>query len=65
MTYLSRDKFLVQYINSEYALGRCLCDGEYIEYAYYIRLLNVDKKGREWGQGYYKNNPNPSAKQIN
>lgn len=45
-------------------LGRYLDDSDSVFYATYSRLFgNIDENGREWGQAYYKNNPD-KAEQI-
>ena len=46
-------------------LGRYLNDGNSILYSYWCRLSNCDEQYREWGQGYFRINPNESAKCLN
>lgn len=43
-------------------LGRYLNDGDSVLYEHWCRLSNCDEQYREWGQGYYRINPNESAK---
>ena len=46
-------------------LGRYLNDENSTLYGYWCRLSNCDEQYREWGQGYFRLNPNESAKCLN
>jgi hypothetical protein len=43
-------------------IGRYIDDSNSPFKTAYFRLNNIDEKGREWGQLYFKINPNPKAK---
>ena len=74
--FIQQDLIVVEYLknklNQHYdpnigfnILGRYLNDGDSKLYDSWCRLLYCDKSSREWGQGYYRYNPNDLAECAN